>query len=111
MKKKLALIAALLPERPLMIFDEPFNGVDFESNEKIMAILQRGMLKDSTLLISSHILETLTRVCARISVLSEGQIMRTYTMGEFPELETHIREGALHSLNKHLDHFPDSYKP
>lgn len=105
MKKKLALIATLLPERPLMILDEPFNGVDFESNEKIMAILQRGIIKEGTLLISSHILETLTRVCDRISVLSEGQIIRTYISSEFAELETNIRAGALSILDKHLDTF------
>jgi ABC-2 type transport system ATP-binding protein len=105
MKKKLALIATLLPERPLMILDEPFNGVDFESNEKSMAILQRGIIKDGTLLISSHILDTLTRVCDHISVLSEGQIIRTYNSGEFAELEAGIRASALSSLD-HLMELP-----
>ncbi len=100
MKKKLAFIATLLPERPLMILDEPFNGVDFESNEKIMAILQHGLIPNSTLLLSSHILETLTRVCDRISVLSEGRIMRSYNSAEFPALEASIRAGALSSLDK-----------
>jgi ABC-type multidrug transport system ATPase subunit len=70
-----------------------------------MAILQRGIIKEGTLLISSHILETLTRVCDRISVLSEGQIIRTYISSEFAELETNIRAGALSILDKHLDTF------
>ena len=93
MKKKLGLIGVLLQqERPLLILDEPFNGVDFESNEKIMAVLGQGLTGTRTLLVSSHILPTLTRVCDRISVLLNGKIEKTYERSEFGALEEEITE-------------------
>jgi ABC-2 type transport system ATP-binding protein len=87
MRKKLALIAVLLQQRPVLILDEPFNGVDWESNEKIMALLQQGIAQNAATLISSHILNTLTRVCDRISVLKEGILFQTFARHEFAELE------------------------
>lgn len=92
MKKKLGLMGVLLQEeRPLLILDEPFNGVDYESNEKMMAVLEHGPPGQRTVLISSHILPTLTRVCDRISVLKEGRIARTYTREAFAELEAQVK--------------------
>lgn len=87
MRKKLALVAVLLQQRPVLILDEPFNGVDWESNEKIMALLRQGIARNSATLISSHILDTLTTVCDRISVLKSGVVLRTYAQSEFSELE------------------------
>ena len=88
MKKKLGLIGVLLQEnRPLLILDEPFNGVDFESNEIIMSVLKQNYTASRTVMISSHILPTLTRICQRISVLQNGRISRTYEQNEFGALE------------------------
>lgn len=92
MKKKLGLIGVLLQEkRPLLILDEPFNGVDFESNEIIMSVLKQNYTASRTVLISSHILPTLTRICQRISVLQNGSISRTYEQSEFGELEKMVQ--------------------
>lgn len=87
MRKKLALVAALLQQRPVLILDEPFNGVDWESNEKIMAMLQQGIARNSATLVSSHILDTLTAVCDHISVLKNGVLLRTFARSAFSELE------------------------
>jgi ABC-2 type transport system ATP-binding protein len=92
MRKKLALIATLLQQRPVLILDEPFNGVDWESNEKIMALLRQGIARQAATLISSHILDTLTSVCDRISVLKEGVVQRTYQREEFSVLEEESRQ-------------------
>jgi ABC-2 type transport system ATP-binding protein len=92
MKKKLGLLGVLMQEdRPLLILDEPFNGVDFESAEIIMSVLQHPALTQRTILVSSHILSTLTRVCARISVLQEGTLGRTYERNEFHLLEDSLK--------------------
>jgi ABC-2 type transport system ATP-binding protein len=94
MKKKLALSGVLMQqERPIVILDEPFNGVDFESAERIIAILnQPGLLGGRTVLIASHLLHTLTRVCDRISVLRDGIIERSYTPEAYEALDQQIRE-------------------
>lgn len=95
MRKKLALIAAFLQDRPVLILDEPFNGVDLESNEKILALLRQGITKNAATLISSHILDTLTSVCDRISVLDEGKFTQTYEKSDFRQLEQTIRNQLL----------------
>lgn len=106
MKKKLGLIGVLLqPERPVLILDEPFNGVDYESNEKIMALLEHKATDQRILLISSHILHTLTRVCDRISVLRDGRIARTYDRTQFDELESAVREGVSDEVKKMMEGF------
>lgn len=103
MKKKLGLMCVLLQDdRPVLILDEPFNGVDYESNEKIMALLRHERLHQRTMLISSHILHTLTRVCDRISVLQSGQITATYSRPDFHLLENTVREGVEDAVHKAL---------
>ena len=106
MKKKLAFIGVLLQEtRPVLILDEPFNGVDFESNEKMMLILSQNMLSNRTILISSHILPTLMRVCDRISVLRSGNIERTFEKAEFDELETSVHLDIRNEVERSFEAF------
>jgi ABC-2 type transport system ATP-binding protein len=87
MKKKLAFLGVFIQDRPIWILDEPFNGVDIESNEKLMQIIERFRSKDRMILISSHILSMLTRVCDRIDILDEGKFTSTYQKEHFQELE------------------------
>ena len=59
MKKKLALTAILLQENNVFILDEPFNGVDIQSNLIITEIIKRFKKLEKTVIISSHIFSTL----------------------------------------------------
>lgn len=100
MQKKLAFLGTLLQDRPVLILDEPFNGVDFAGNEVMMAIIQRqGALKGATL-ISSHVLSTLTRVCDKISLLGNGQIVQTFDRADFAALESKVRDDTGELLDK-----------
>ena len=92
MKKKLALQGLLLQNRPILILDEPFNGVDLESSELIYRILKKLKEQGKTILIASHILETLTRSCTQISFLEEGKFQKTYEETEFHEMELQLRQ-------------------
>lgn len=74
MKKKLALTGLLLQKNELFILDEPFSGVDLHSNIKILKIIQDLKASGKTLLISSHILSTLTDSCDIIYELKDGLI-------------------------------------
>lgn len=91
MKKQLAFLGILAQERPILILDEPFNGLDLESNEKLSIIIQELRKKGKTILIASHILETLTRNCDRISHLSDGRIRTTYEAVDFPMMTDKLR--------------------
>jgi ABC-2 type transport system ATP-binding protein len=64
--KKLALTAILLQENKFFILDEPFNGVDIQSNIIITEIIIKLKELGKTILISSHIFSTLNDTCDEI---------------------------------------------
>lgn len=103
MRKKLAFLGILTLDRPIMILDEPFSGVDVESNEKIYQILNRLKAQGKTILLSSHILSSFTGVCDRISVLVEGRVEKTYEQSEFAVLEAAIRLDIHQNIKSTLD--------
>lgn len=92
MKKKLAFIGMMALDRPILILDEPFNGVDIESNEKILQILMRLKASGKIIIIASHIIESLTRICDRIDLLENGIIKETFKQHDFPILEKQLKE-------------------
>ena len=71
MKKKLALTAILLQRNEYFILDEPFNGVDIESNILLTEIIHTLKKLGKTVIISSHIFSTLSDTCDEINLLSE----------------------------------------
>ncbi len=103
MKKKLAFLGVLALQRPIFILDEPFNGVDIESNEKISLILERLKAQGKTIIISSHIIQSLTKICDKISYLNNGVIERTYDKKTFPELEKELADRVKAGIGERLD--------
>jgi ABC-2 type transport system ATP-binding protein len=87
MKKKLALGAILLLENDYYILDEPFNGVDIQSNMIITEIIHRLKSLNKVVLISSHIFSTLSNTCDRIYLLKDGGIHREVIKADFDALE------------------------
>lgn len=103
MKKKLAFIGIIALDRPILILDEPFNGVDFESSEVLYEILKRLRKKGKTILLSSHIIESLTNICDEVSYLSNGIIERKYLMNDFKQMELDLREIIQQKVSSTLD--------
>ncbi|MFT5998408.1 MAG: ABC-2 type transport system ATP-binding protein [Neolewinella sp.] len=87
MQKKLALLGVLLQHNEVLILDEPFNGVDIQSNIIITEIIHELKRLGKTILISSHIFSTLSATCDEIHLLREGRFIRSVTPSEYPELE------------------------
>ena len=108
MKKKLALLGILKQDKPLMILDEPFNGLDIESGRMVRLILLKLKERSKTIIITSHIIETLTNLCDLIHYLESGQINQTWERSRFSEFEKEVFEKIEndHSglINKLLDH-------
>lgn len=92
MKKKLALTAILLQKNEYFIFDEPFNGVDIQSNIIIAEIIRKLKNLDKTIVISSHIFSTLSDTCDEIHLLKDGELIKTVQKENFPELEAEMKE-------------------
>ncbi|MDH6303536.1 ABC-2 type transport system ATP-binding protein [Parabacteroides sp. PF5-5] len=91
MRKKLALLAVLKPDKPVMILDEPFNGLDLESTHLLAMIIAQLQSKGKTILITSHIYESLTGCCDYIHYLSDGVIPHSYPKEEFPLLQKELQ--------------------
>lgn len=91
MKKKLALTALLLQQNDYFILDEPFNGVDIQSNIVIMEIIRQLRERGKTVIISSHIFSTLSETCDEIHLLSEGEIIKSVQQQDFATLEQEMK--------------------
>jgi ABC-2 type transport system ATP-binding protein len=87
MKKKLALLAIIKQDNPIYLLDEPFNGLDLETNKIVEIVLLALKQKGKTIFISSHILEPLLSVCDEIRILEEGNFTKTYHRDNFTAIE------------------------
>lgn len=92
MKKKLALLGILKQNKSVMILDEPFNGLDIETCRIIRMILLRLKEKEKTIIITSHIIETLTNLCDYIHYLDNGIIQYSKDSKGFSEFEREVFE-------------------
>ncbi|KIA98042.1 ABC transporter ATPase [Flavobacterium sp. KMS] len=88
MKKKAYMNAVFQREYPIYIFDEPFNGLDLESNYLLMNYI-RELSKDSIVFISSHILEILYKDCDKIFLVKNTAI-REFEKQHFIKIEEEL---------------------
>lgn len=92
MKKKLALTAILFQDNNYFILDEPFNGVDIQSNIIITEIIHKLKALDKTVIISSHIFSTLSDTCDEIHLISNGSFIKCVQKIDFQALETEMKQ-------------------
>lgn len=92
MKKKLALLGVIKQNKPIVLLDEPFNGLDIEMSRILHLILLRLKETGKTIIISSHIIETLTNLCDHIYYLESGKIKNYCSRSEFPDFERQLFE-------------------
>jgi ABC-2 type transport system ATP-binding protein len=91
MKKKLALTAILMQENRYYILDEPFNGVDIQSNIILTEIVKKLKALDKIVIISSHIFSTLSDTCDEIHLMRKGKQIKTVQQSEFKNLEDEMK--------------------
>ena len=103
MKKKLALTAILFQKNEILILDEPFNGVDIQSNLIITELIHKLKSIGKTLVISSHIFATLATTCDEIFLLKEGEVIRQVTEDEFEQLEREMKDFSIGNKIKGLE--------
>ena len=92
MKKKLALMGIIALNRPVLLLDEPFNTLDLESVELLKKIIPSLKEEGKIIIVTSHILETLTEICNEIHYLIDGKIISSYTPTNFEKLTHQLRD-------------------
>lgn len=95
MKKKLALSAVLLQGNDCLILDEPFNGVDIQSNIVITSIIHKLRDLGKTVIISSHIFSILRDTCDEIHLLKEGTFKKKVLRPDYDVFEAEINSVAI----------------
>jgi len=90
-KKKLALAGIISMNKQIIMLDEPYNSLDLESVSTLQIILKRIAGQKKTIIITSHIMETLSPICNSIFLLEEGRITKEYLPEEYYTLSEKLR--------------------
>jgi ABC-2 type transport system ATP-binding protein len=83
MKQRLALSAVLLGDPDVLVLDEPANGLDPEGIAEVREIIKGEAEKQKTIILASHILDEVEKVCTHVAVLKNGN---TIAQGRVHEL-------------------------
>jgi ABC-2 type transport system ATP-binding protein len=89
MRQKTALACAILPRTPLWVLDEPLEGLDAPTTAVIKEVLREWARQGGAVLYTSHLLDVVERVCDRMAILAQGELV---ALGTLDELRT--RSGA-----------------
>ncbi|WP_421789450.1 ABC transporter ATP-binding protein [Hyphobacterium sp.] len=81
-KRRAALAASIAHDPPLLVLDEPTDGLDPNQKHDVRALI-RDMAADKAIIVSTHILEEVPAVCSRVIVIHEGQLRADESPDEF----------------------------
>lgn len=108
MKQRLAIASALLNDPEILILDEPTNGLDPQGIHQIREIVRQIAAKGTTILLASHLLDEVEKVCSHVVVLRKGEKLYSGRVDEmisshgFFELKCNDQEALLKLLENHL---------
>jgi len=103
MKKKLAIMGTFLRKTPLVLLDEPFNNLDLEAVARTSSLLTRMKESGRTILVTSHILGSLTGICDKIHDLYGGTIRHSFSPDEFDGLEDKLVRNRIEKAEQKLE--------
>ncbi|MDW8479896.1 MAG: ATP-binding cassette domain-containing protein [Xanthomonadales bacterium] len=73
-RRRVGLAQAILHDPPVLILDEPTDGLDPNQKQEVRELI-RGMARDKTVIISTHILEEVHAVCTRAIIIAGGRLL------------------------------------
>ena len=100
MRKKLAFSAIISQNKPIIILDEPYNGVDLEGNE-IMKYIIHKTAHSKTILLSSHVLSTVTDVSEKVYYFGDKFEVLNYEKGDFSNLQKMLSDQMYNKIHLH----------
>ena len=104
MKQRLAIASALLNDPEILILDEPTNGLDPQGIHEIREIVKSIAAKGTTILLASHLLDEVEKVCSHVVVIRKGEKLYSGSVAEmtaskgFFELSADSEKSKLYKL-------------
>jgi len=82
MKQKLAIISAWLHAPRLILMDEPFVGLDPKASHLLKEMMREVCDEGGAIFFSTHVLEVAEKLCDKVAIIKQGQLIRSGTMEE-----------------------------
>jgi ABC-2 type transport system ATP-binding protein len=89
MVTRLGIAAALMGDPELLILDEPTSGLDPSGRKQTIELIRNLSGRDRTIIIATHILGDVERVCSDVGIISQGRLIYTGPMSEMRRLARH----------------------
>jgi ABC-2 type transport system ATP-binding protein len=87
-KKKIGIIVAMMHQPEVLILDEPTAGLDPLIQSRFLELLVEQKMKGTTVLLSSHVLKEIEKVCDRVALIKEGSLLFTRRMEDIRKEES-----------------------
>ena len=106
MKQRLAIAATMIGNPQVLIFDEPTNGLDPQGIAEVRTILKKVADAGHTVIMASHILDEVEKICSHVAIIKNGQLLATGPVGSILsnditiEIDAEDRESLAKSLSE-----------
>jgi ABC-2 type transport system ATP-binding protein len=105
MRQKVLVTAALLHDPPILLLDEPLTGLDVSSSLVVKDLLSALAREGKAVLYSSHVLDVVERVCSRVLIIHQGDLIADGTMDS---LKDRTKGSTLEQIFRQLTHTADA---
>lgn len=106
MHQRLGIASALLGDPPVLLFDEPVNGLDPEGIQWVRTLMRQFATEGRTVFISSHMMSEMEQTADHVLVIGRGRLVADLSMEEFTQRSAHshvrIVSSRAHELIPHL---------
>ncbi len=102
MKQRLSLAAALLTDPPVLVLDEPANGLDPQGIRELRDLLRGRAERGHTVLVSSHLLTEVQHLVDDVVVISDGRLVTSGTVADLTSSSALVRSPDAAALAEHL---------
>jgi ABC-2 type transport system ATP-binding protein len=107
MNQRLGIASALLGDPPVLLFDEPVNGLDPEGIQWVRSLMRRFAAEGRTVFISSHLMSEMEQTADHVLVIGRGELVADLAMETMirQSAQSHVRVVSLraHELVPHLE--------
>ena len=95
MAQRLGIAAALLGDPPVLVFDEPVNGLDPEGIRWIRNLMKSLAAEGRTVFVSSHLIAEMALTAERLIVVGAGRLLADTTVAELSATSTSLEDAFL----------------